>query len=74
VYDALCGAQRFILITGWSVWVETLLKRRPSSAECSPKLGELLLQRAEAGVKVGARFAQRRQAGRRRSLSRPLRL
>lgn len=52
VYAAIIGAKRFILITGWSVWVETCLKRQPASEETVPKLGELLLRKAEEGVKV----------------------
>lgn len=52
MHDALMGARRFILITGWSLWVDTVLMRPPcADAPCAP-LGRLLLDRAEAGVKV----------------------
>jgi phospholipase D1/2 len=52
VYEALVGAKRLILITGWSVWTGTMLKRRPASAEDAPPIGELLIRKAEAGVRV----------------------
>ncbi|GBF94843.1 phospholipase D gamma [Raphidocelis subcapitata] len=52
VYHALTSARRFILITGWSVWVHTLLKRGPACAEAVPPLGQLLLKKAGEGVKV----------------------
>ena len=52
VYDALTSAKRFILITGWSVWVDTVLKRGPGCAEAVPPLGKLLLKKAEEGVAV----------------------
>jgi len=54
----LCSAvlcRRFIWITGWSVWVDTMLKRTPMADQNSPHLGELLKQKADAGVKVGRR-------------------
>ena len=52
VYAAIEGARRFIFITGWSVWVNTVLKRVPNSdCEC-PALGELLKSKAEEGVRV----------------------
>jgi hypothetical protein len=43
---------RFIWITGWSVWADTLLKRQPAQDSSSPSLGELLTQKADAGVIV----------------------
>lgn len=52
VYETLTGAQRFILITGWSVWVGTMLKRTPASPANSETLGELLLRKAGEGVTV----------------------
>ncbi len=52
VFTAISAAKRFILITGWSVWVDTCLKRSPASEETSPPLGELLLKKAGEGVKV----------------------
>jgi hypothetical protein len=54
VYEAIQGAKRFILITGWSVWTETALKRQPASPERAPPLGQLLLAKAAQGVKVRA--------------------
>jgi hypothetical protein len=44
---------RFIWITGWSVWTDTLLTRKPMSNTNSPDLGELLRFKAAQGVKVG---------------------
>jgi hypothetical protein len=44
--------RRFIWITGWSVWTETLLQRTPASPTNSPSLGELLVQKANQGVTV----------------------
>lgn len=52
VHSAIKGAKRFILITGWSVWVETALTRKPCSPAWSPPLGQLLLAKADEGVKV----------------------
>jgi hypothetical protein len=52
VHAAIEGAHRFIFITGWSVWVNTVLKRVPDSdSECA-SLGELLKAKANAGVRV----------------------
>lgn len=45
---------RFIWITGWSVWTDTMLKRVPASNADSPSLGELLVQKANEKVKVRA--------------------
>lgn len=52
IYTAICEAKYFIFITGWSVWIETLLKRTPASSECTLPLGPLLLSKAEAGLQV----------------------
>ena len=49
VFEAIRDAQRLIWITGWSVWVDTVLKRH---GNWSRPLGELLKMKAEAGVKV----------------------
>jgi hypothetical protein len=43
---------RFIWITGWSVWTETMLTRKPMAKKNSPTLGELLKFKAAQGVKV----------------------
>ena len=55
----VCGAvrARLIWITGWSVWTETMLKRKPMAAENTPTLGELLKHKAEQGVKVRHRLS-----------------
>jgi hypothetical protein len=52
VHSSLQGAQRFIMITGWSVWTDTLLKRTPWNDCCTETLGQLLLKKAEEGVTV----------------------
>lgn len=48
------GARHFILITGWSVWTDTVLCRPPAAGARCPPLGELLLQKAEEGVQARA--------------------
>ncbi len=52
IYDSIVAAKRFVFITGWSVWVETRLKRKPRSDVDSPTLGELLIAKANAGISV----------------------
>lgn len=54
VHASILGAKRFIMITGWSVWTETMLKRTPWNDCCVEPLGELLLKKAEEGVTVRA--------------------
>jgi phospholipase D1/2 len=49
VFDAIMNAQHFIWITGWSVWVNTVLKRH---GNWSRPLGDLLKMKAKKGVKV----------------------
>jgi hypothetical protein len=50
---------RLIFITGWSVWADTLLRRRPLAPGASPSLGNLLKVKAAAGVKVRTRVCVR---------------
>ena len=52
IYASILGARKLIYITGWSVWTETVLTRRPASDADAPTLGELLKARAEEGVDV----------------------
>ena len=52
IHDTLVGAKRFILITGWSIWTDTKLRRQPLSEEDSLPLGELLVKKANEGVMV----------------------
>ena len=51
VYASLCVAQRFIYITGWSVWTGLKLNRLPEGVE-HETLGELLKRKADEGVHV----------------------
>lgn len=50
----LCCARccRFIFITGWSVWAQTMLKRTPTQDFDSPSIGDMLIKKAEQGVNV----------------------
>ena len=50
LYDSLCHAEKFIYITGWSVWAELRMLRRPGAE--SETLGELLKRKAAEGVRV----------------------
>jgi len=51
LHARLNQAQKFIYITGWSVWTELKLLRDPG-LEHEETLGELLIRKAEAGVTV----------------------
>ncbi|GMH22200.1 hypothetical protein Nepgr_024043 [Nepenthes gracilis] len=54
VFDAISNAKHLIYITGWSVYTEITLvrdSRRPKSGGHA-KLGELLMKKANEGVKV----------------------
>lgn len=56
VFDAISNARHFVYITGWSVYTEIGLIRDPKRLRLKPeggiKLGELLLKKAEEGVRV----------------------
>ncbi|KAG7177059.1 phospholipase D alpha 1-like [Homarus americanus] len=55
LYKALNGAQRFIYVTGWSIYTETVLVRGDCDCEEEGKgetFGELLKRKAEEGVRV----------------------
>ena len=54
LYKALNGAENFIYITGWSVFTETVLVRGgcEDSEGVGETLGQLLIRKAEAGVRV----------------------
>jgi len=52
LYETLMGAQHIICITGWAVWHRLHLFRGPDRAICDKNLGEILLEKAAAGVKV----------------------
>eukprot|EP00878_Enallax_costatus_P010831 GHUV01011310.1.p1 GENE.GHUV01011310.1~~GHUV01011310.1.p1 ORF type:complete len:894 (+),score=260.77 GHUV01011310.1:345-3026(+) len=52
MYDSISQAKTFIWITGWSVWTNTMLKRTPAAPQNSPTFGELLVKKAEQGVRV----------------------
>ena len=50
IFEAISNAQHFIYLTGWSVWTDLTLLR--DEGEDSVKLGDLLLQKSEEGVRV----------------------
>eukprot|EP00882_Tetradesmus_deserticola_P027813 GHRQ01030942.1.p1 GENE.GHRQ01030942.1~~GHRQ01030942.1.p1 ORF type:complete len:635 (+),score=207.60 GHRQ01030942.1:296-2200(+) len=52
IYVAIQQAERFVWITGWSIWTDTMLQRQPASPANSLSLGELLVQKAQQGVGV----------------------
>lgn len=52
MHAAISEAKRLIWITGWSVWTDTLLRRPPAAEEASPPLGDLLVRKANEGVRV----------------------
>ncbi|XP_071551943.1 uncharacterized protein [Panulirus ornatus] len=55
LYKALNGAQRFIYISGWSVFTNTILVRGDDDSEEEGKgetVGELLIRKAAEGVRV----------------------
>eukprot|EP00667_Euglena_gracilis_P003485 EG_transcript_3496 len=53
VYRQIQQAEVFIYITGWSVWSDLfLLREHPLGPEGFIKLGDLLKQKADAGVRV----------------------
>lgn len=52
MYNSFMAAEKFIFITGWSVWTDTVLTRVPQSKADSPSLGELLKLKAAQGVLV----------------------
>ena len=52
VYFTLRGAKKLICITGWAVWDKLHLFREEDKAIYSKTLGELLIEKANEGVKV----------------------
>jgi phospholipase D1/2 len=58
VYDAICNAEQFIYLVGWSFDTDQYLLRGDeltkelAQGKYSPRLGELLLDKAEEGVVV----------------------
>lgn len=50
IFDAISNAKRLIYITGWSVYTNITLVRDPERAKLT--LGELLIQKANEGVRV----------------------
>jgi phospholipase D1/2 len=58
VYDAICNAEQFIYLVGWSFDTDQYLLRGEeltkelAQGKYSPRLGELLLDKAEEGVVV----------------------
>ena len=54
IYVSLEQAQKLIVIVGWSVWHEVKLLRQKPGEQCieGRNLGEILVSKAKAGVKV----------------------
>ncbi|CAK0785144.1 hypothetical protein CVIRNUC_008350 [Coccomyxa viridis] len=55
LYEAICNAKHLIYVTGWSIYDKITLVRDPSKPMLPsqwPTLGELLVQKANEGVKV----------------------
>ena len=52
LYDTLMGAEKLICITGWAVWHKLMLFRGPDRAISDKCLGDILIEKANAGVKV----------------------
>jgi hypothetical protein len=52
VYYSLMGAQKLICITGWAVWDKLQLLRGADQSIDSRTLGEILIEKANAGVQV----------------------
>ncbi|XP_045620576.2 LOW QUALITY PROTEIN: uncharacterized protein [Procambarus clarkii] len=54
LYKAVNGAQRFIYVTGWSVYTETVLVRDDCDCEDGKgeSFGELLKRKADEGVRI----------------------
>ena len=52
VYYTLRGAQKLICITGWAVWDKLFLFREADKKIYDKQLGDLLLEKANEGVKV----------------------
>ena len=58
IYDAICDAQHFVYVVGWSVDTDQFLLRGRELEEAlangkySPRIGELLLDKSEEGVVV----------------------
>lgn len=55
IFEAINNAKHFIYITGWSVYTDITLIRDPNKTkptESKETLGELLLRKAEEGVRV----------------------
>lgn len=50
LYQSIQKAEKFIYITGWSIWVHTILVRSPYDA--NSHFGELMKRKASSGVKV----------------------
>ena len=52
MFDTIQGAQKFLYITGWSVYTEISLVRGDEDEEAASNVGELLKAKAAEGVKV----------------------
>lgn len=52
LYAAISGAERFVYITGWSVYTAIQLVRGDDDPNGASNVGELLKRKAEEGVKV----------------------
>lgn len=68
MYNSMMAAERFIFITGWSVWTGTMLTRNPQSkVRCSRKGGGRALQSGRGSASTARRelgpAASRRRRG-----------
>ena len=52
IYHTIINSKQLICITGWSVWTDLKLLRGKDSSADDKTLGELLIQKAEEGIKV----------------------
>ena len=52
LFNAINNAQKFIYITGWSVYTDTKLLRGDDDPEGMSHVGELLKRKADEGVRV----------------------
>jgi len=52
LFDTIQAAQKFLYITGWSVYTEISLVRGDEESEAASNVGELLKAKAAEGVKV----------------------
>ncbi|KAL2645235.1 hypothetical protein R1flu_012822 [Riccia fluitans] len=51
LYEAICNAKKFVYIAGWSMFAKVSLVRNPDG-ELSETIGELLIRRANEGIRV----------------------